>query len=94
MFDPFLYVPLPIPPSKTTYEVTFFSRDSSTGMCANSTIYSVALSYRATVGDLVNIVSNRANISPKLVIKFLFVAVITAATTVIKFTFILTTNLC
>ncbi|KAI2798197.1 Ubiquitin carboxyl-terminal hydrolase 19 [Blomia tropicalis] len=67
MFDPFLYVPLPIPPSKTTYEVTFFSRDSSTGMCTNSTIYSVALSYRATVGDLVNIVSNRANISPKLV---------------------------
>lgn len=72
MFDPFLYVPLPIPPPKIKYEVIFFARDKPTGMCKGSTSYTIKLPHSSTVSELLNIISAKTNVSTKSVILFNF----------------------
>ena len=67
MFDPFLYVPLPIPPNKMSFEVIFYARDELTAMCTGCIRFHVKLPYDATAGQLLNMISQKTNVSPKSV---------------------------
>lgn len=60
-FDPFLYVPLPIPP-KICYEVAFFARDNATGMCKSAVKFFLKFFRDATVKDLLDVVSSSTNV--------------------------------
>ncbi len=62
MFDPFLYIPLPIPPAKVPYEVIFFGREEATGVCRGSARYEILLAHNATAGDLLAQVSAKAGV--------------------------------
>lgn len=62
MFDPFLYIPLPIPPAKAAYEVIFFGRDEATGACSGAARYELLLAHNATAGDLLAQVASKVGV--------------------------------
>ena len=54
IFDPFLFVPLPIPPPKLIYNVIYFDRDPITDMCKNVSKFSVCIAQNSTVNNLLD----------------------------------------
>ncbi|OTF77570.1 ubiquitin carboxyl-terminal hydrolase-like protein, partial [Euroglyphus maynei] len=54
IFDPFLFVPLPIPPPKLIYNVIYFDRDHQTDMCKSVSKFSIRIAQNSTVNDLLD----------------------------------------
>lgn len=64
IFDPFLFVPLPIPPPKLIYNVIYFDRDNQTDMCKSISKFSIRVAQNSTVNDLLEKLYREKQIIP------------------------------